>query len=187
MSADRKHNNVLRLLFPVELGGDHDADLELEGKSLDTAQSVADQLLQEMFPDRALWLLPRWEAVLGINPEEDEPLQSRRDKVVKKIRERGGLSLPYFKRLIETLGYQVEIEKLVPFMAGWSSAGDTIYDESILHLWGTKILNQPVYEFRAGESAAGESLLWWNPQTYLENMLVDLKPAHTYVYFSYAE
>jgi uncharacterized protein YmfQ (DUF2313 family) len=185
MSARGSHKDVLRLLFPIELGGDHDADLELEGKYLDQAQAAADELQREMYPELAYRLLPCWERVCDITPAEDEPLQSRRDKVVKKIRERGGLSLPYFKRLAETLGYTIEIEKPIEFMAGWGCADDTLYIEDIVFQWGGKISGVAVYEFRAGESTAGEPLLWWEEQTYLESLFEELKPAHTYVYFTY--
>lgn len=183
MSARAK--DTLRLLFPVELGGDHAADLDLDAKHLDLAQASADGLLAEMFPDQAAVLLVDWERVLGLMPGSDEPQSSRRDKVVRKIRERGGLSVSYFLRLAEALGYEVEIEEPVPFMANWGCAGDVLYDSAILYQWGVKIYNQPIYEFRAGESTAGESLLWWEAQTYLENIFKELKPAHTFVYFSY--
>ena len=185
MSAKGSHKDVLRLLFPTELGGDHDADQELEGKYLDLAQEAADELQREMYPELAYRLLPCWERVLAITPEEDEPLQSRRDKVVKKIRERGGLSLPYFMRLAETLGYTIEIEKPIEFMAGWGCADDALYIEDIVYQWGVKILVDSEYAFRAGESTAGEALWWPASVTYLENLFEDLKPAHTYVYFTY--
>jgi uncharacterized protein YmfQ (DUF2313 family) len=87
--------------------------------------------------------------------------------------------------LATALGYEVEIIEPVPFMAGWGAAGDEIFDPSVNYQWGLIIHNQPVYLFLAGESAAGEPLSWWRPQTALESLFVELKPAHTYVYFSY--
>ncbi len=186
MSA-KANIDTLRLLFPVELGGEHDADLALDAKHLDTAQASADTLLAEVFPDTTDGLLTSWERVLGLTPGADDPLQFRREKVVRKIRERGGLSIPYFTALAQTLGYVVEIVEPLPFMAGWGAAGDELFDDTIIYLWGLGIYNQPIYEFRASESAAGEMLTWWDSQTYLEGLFRELKPAHTFVYFSYIE
>jgi len=171
--------------MPIELGGDHDADLDLDAKHLDIAQASAETLLREIFPDTAVALLADWELELGLIPGADEPLQSRRDQVVRKIRERGGLSIPYFKGLARALGYEIEIVEPVPFMAGWGRAGDKLYGTSICYQWGVRILNQPIYRFRAGVSVAGERLTWWHQQTVLEDIFRDLKPAHTFVYFIY--
>ncbi len=182
MSANR---DALRHLFPIELGGSHDADLDLDAAHLDTAQANGESLLVEMRPDQATQLLPDWERVLGLSLGPDDPLQLRHEQVVRKIRERGGLSRAYFLGLAQTLGYVVEIVEPVPFMAGWGAAGDELFGESICYQWGLIIHNQPIYNFRAGESAAGEPLSWWNSQTFLEALFTDLKPAHTFVYFSY--
>ena len=183
MSAKAK--DTLRLLFPIELGGDHDADLDLDAKHLDTAQASAETLLAEMFPDQAAALLVDWERVLGTGPGPDDPLQYRRDKVVRKIREKSGLSIPYFTTLAESLGYVVKIVEPLPFMAGWGAAGDELFDDSVVYQWGLEIYNQPIYEFRANGSAAGEMLSWWDSQTLIEELFRELKPAHTFVYFSY--
>lgn len=184
MSA-RSTKDTLRLLFPVELGGDHAADLALDAKHLDKAQTSAEVLLVEMFPDQAAVTLVDWERVLDIHPGADDPLQYRRDKVVRKIREKGGLSIPYFARLAESLGYVFKIVEPVPFMAGWGVAGDELFDDLIVYQWGLEIYNQPIYEFRANGSAAGEMLSWWDSQTLIEELFRELKPAHTFVYFSY--
>lgn len=179
------NEDTLRLLFPVELGGDHDADLALDAKHLDIAQASAETLLTEMFPDTTNQLLADWERVLGITPDADGPLQYRRDRVVQKIREKGGLSIPYFLRVAESLGYVVEIVEPVPFMSDWGCADDELFDETVVYQWGLKIYNQPIYEFCADTSCADELLLWFNEQTVLEELFKQLKPAHTYVYFSY--
>lgn len=177
--------DTLRLLFPVELGGDHDADLTLDARGLDTAQANAEILLAEMFPDQAAVLLVDWERVVGITPGMDEPLQLRREAIVRKIRDRGGLSVAYFASLAASMGYVVNIAEPLPFMAGWGAAGDELFSDVVVYQWGLEIHNQPIYEFRAGESTAGEMLSWWNQQAWLEEVFRELKPAHTFVYFSY--
>lgn len=180
------HKDALKLLFPIELQGDFEKDIELEGEYLDNAQSRAEQLMEEMFPDAAYELLRDWERVCGLVPGADDPMLLRRDKVIKKLRELGGLSRAYFINLASSLGYTITIEELRPFMAGWGRAGDTLYIYESIWIWRVKVSGQALYYFRAGQSAAGERLLWWPAQSALEDVLKDLKPAHTYVIFDYS-
>ncbi|MDH5298116.1 MAG: YmfQ family protein [Desulfobulbaceae bacterium] len=171
--------------MPLALGGVFDDDVAVESAHLDSAEANGDALLLEMYPDTTASLLPDWERVLALTPGDDEPLQSRRAKVVRKLRERGGLSIPYWLRLAESLGYEVEIVEPTPSMANWLCADDELFDEVVDYQWGLVIKNQPVYEFCAGESCAGEPLLWFESQTYLEELFTRLKPGHTDVYFVY--
>lgn len=180
------HKDTLNLLFPIELQGDFKKDIEIEGKHLDSVQTRAEKLLNEFFPDQSHELLADWERVCGLIPKSDHTLQFRRDRVVMKLRELGGLSVPYFISLAASMGYRITIEELIPFMAGWSRAGDTLYAYECIWIWRVRVLEQLLYYFRAGQSVAGERLLWWQVQTELENMLKDLKPAHTYVIFTYS-
>ena len=187
MWPDGKHKEVLKLLFPIELGGAFEDDLVLEGKHLDTAQARGRQLLREMFPHTALESLSDWERVLDLVPGSDEPLQSRRDKIVKKLRESGGLSIPYFTALAESLGYQVAIEEPLPSMCDWAFADDELIGEGAYDTWILKIFNQPIYEARVDESCVDEPLLWWESQAYLETLFTDLQPGHTTLAFDYSE
>ncbi len=180
------HKDTLKLLFPIELQGKFEKDIETEGKHLDAAQSNAEDLLKEFFPDGAYELLPDWERVCGLTPGADDPLQLRRDRVIKKLRELGGLSRAYFINLAASLGYTISIEELRPFMAGIGRAGDTLYIYESIWIWRVKVSGQALYYFSAGQSAAGERLLWWPAQTAMEDLLKDLKPAHTYVIFDYS-
>ena len=180
------HKNVLKLLFPIDIGGDFEKDIELEGEHLDAAQSNAERLLNEMSPDQSYELLPGWERVCGLTPGSDDTLQLRREMVIKKLRELGGLSRPYFIRLAASLGYTITIEELMPFMAGIGRAGDALYIEAVIWIWRVKIAGQSLYYFRTGQSNAGERLLWWPMQAALENILNELKPAHTLIIFDYS-
>lgn len=180
------HKNVLKLLFPIDLGGDFEKDTELEGKHLDNVQSRAEDLLKEFFPDEAYELLQDWERVCGLTPGADDTLQLRRDMVIVKLRELGGLSRVYFIQLAASRGYTITIEELGPFMAGIGRAGDALYVEAVIWIWRVKVAGQSLYYFRAGQAAANESLLWWPAQTALENILNELKPAHTFIIFDYS-
>jgi uncharacterized protein YmfQ (DUF2313 family) len=180
------HKNVLELLFPAELNGVFKDDTELEGKYLDASQTRVEDLLKEIFPDETYELLTGWERVTGLTPGADEPLKSRRDKVIRKLRELGGLSRQYFVDLAASMGYTIEIEELQPFMAGWGRAGDPVYVEGVRFVWRVKVSGQSLCYFRAGESTAGEKLLWWDAQTVLENLFNEFKPAHTFIIFDYS-
>jgi uncharacterized protein YmfQ (DUF2313 family) len=173
------HKDVLKQLFPLELGGVFDQDLEIEGMHLDEALARADKLMQEIFPDKADELIPDHERVLAITSGSDDPLQLRRERIVTKMKKRGGLSIAYFKALAQEWGYDIDIEELLPNTDGYG-------DEGVFR-WRVTVNNSTgVYYFRAGQSRAGERLLWWTSQTGLEGLFQNLKPAHTMVIFQYA-
>ena len=68
-------------------------------------------------------------------------------------------------------------------MSGWGHSGDTIYIANGIYIWLVTIVGEPVYYFQSGQSASGEPLCWWPPQTVLQNLLNDLKPADVYMVF----
>lgn len=184
------HSEALQLLFPLDLGGVFEGDIRVEGNSLDAVRISAESLLEEMLPNRAYILLADWERVVGIVPGADEPLQARRDRVVKKLRELGDVKKPYYQALAESLGYSIYIQEYIPTMCGWVCAGDELItndDPAILFVWNAHIFNQSVYWFHAGQSCAGERLAWWRPAEELETTLEDLRPAHVTFIFSYEE
>ncbi len=180
------HEDVLNLLFPVQLTGMHAADVSLEGAALDEAQTSSELLITEMFPDVAHDLLTDWERVCALIPIDDAPLQTRRNAVLKKMREIGGLSRAYFIALAASSGWTITIDELLPFMAGWGRCGDRLYEEEVRWIWRVNVSGQGAYSFRAGSSVAGERLSWWTPNIELETLLEELKPAHTVVIFNYA-
>ena len=180
------HEEALNLLFPVRLTGVHAKDTAREGAALDDVQISAERLLTEMFPDVAHSLLSDWERICALIPDADAPLQARRNAVLKKLREIGGLSRSYFIDLAASYGWIIAIDELLPFMAGWGRCGDPLYEEQVRWIWRVNISGQAAYSFRAGSSAAGERLSWWTPNIELETLLEELKPAHTVVIFNYA-
>ena len=208
------HKNALQLLFPVKLSGNQEQDIEIEGQYLDAAQTRSEDLLIEMFADTAYEKLNYWEYILGL-PLCSGTLQERRDKVIQKLRETGSLTVSYFINVIKNLGYSYEgvvftdstvdffntadiefttaetvvieeYEKYKPFMAGWGRAGDTLYIEDVIWIWKVNVPGVAYYQFRVGESAAGERLLDWPAQSELEDTLNKLKPAHTHIIFDYS-
>jgi uncharacterized protein YmfQ (DUF2313 family) len=162
------HKDSAKLLFPLELGGIFDDDIALEGAILDEAQSRAEELFNEMFPDGSTTLLAAWERMCGIVPAEGASLQTRRNAVLKQLRYLGGQSRAYFIALAADAGWTITIDELQPFRAGINRCGDTLYVEAIRFVWRVNVFDRATW--------ADEDL---------ETLLNDLKPAHTYVIFNY--
>lgn len=186
-----KHSELLaRLLPPVAYepsGPSLSSDLAAEGSALDRFLAEADGMLAGVVPSfAAIQLLPDWERLFDIAPSADATLQQRMAKVDAKMNETGGLSIPYFVNLAQSLGYTIEIQEPQPFRVNENGVGDAIYVEDVIYQWLVVVEGAPnlAYFFRVGESAVGEPLLdFSNPM--LEEVIQDLKPAHTYVYFAY--
>ncbi len=176
--------DVLNLLFPLSIGGVRPGDLAVDGASLDAAQSQAEQLLQEMFPDTANLLLSSWERICELTPPSGATIQYRQAAVLSKLRQRpGNIKRPYFIALAASMGYTITITPCSPFMSGVNHSGDSIYIANALYIWLVDIVGQPVYYFRSGQSASGEPLCWWPPVTVLQNILNNLKPADVCMVF----
>ena len=126
--------------------------------------------------------------VLDLTPAEDATYQQRQQRVLAKLAEVGGLSIPYFIQLASNLGYIITIDEPQPFRAGVNRAGDRLWVEDIIWVWRVNIQNSGTqsYRFRSGSSAAGERLTTFGDPI-IEEVFRDLKPAHTFCYFAYQE
>ncbi len=175
------HKDVLKLLFPIELGGVFDEDITLEGQHMDTAQTNADTLLTEIFADTTNALITDWERVYGIIPPDGATLAQRQAAVVQKLRLRGSLTRQYYVDLAAAVGYTITIEEIPPNDAGYGGAWDTINIWKVHVPIGAKVIT----DFTAGDSGAGDLLLDWQEESVLEGLFNALKPAHTHVYFVY--
>jgi uncharacterized protein YmfQ (DUF2313 family) len=174
-----EHAKALRMLFPVELVGMHENDLALEGQQLDTAQASAELLLREMFPQTVDATIADWERVYDLTPDPADTLQMRQAKIIIKMRELGGLSIPYYMTLAANMGYDdITIEELAPNTDGYGPEG--------IFRWRVTFTGTPVYYFRAGRSRAGDPLVGGAVPTAMEGIFEELKPAHTQVIYAYA-
>lgn len=184
------HSELLQLLLPPAAydprGKRIAGELVAEGAALDAALESSDRVADAITPFLARSLIVDWEQLLGIQQDASKPYLARIQKAVAKIRETGGLSIPYFVSLAAGLGYTITIVEPQPFRAGINAANDTVYDPSIIWQWRVDVqsTNVPQYAFKAGTSCAGERLLAFGDPV-IETVFQDLKPAHTYVYFAY--
>lgn len=166
------HKDILKQLFPVELGGVFEQDLATEGAVLDAVVARAADLLKEMFPDTSAELIQAWERVCDITPPADAPIAQRQGSVVAKLRETGGLSRQYFIDLAAAMGYTIAIDE--PFATDGP------------HVWRITFTEIPSYPFYCGSSCCGELLLDWPSQTAAEGLFQDLKPAHSRLIIAYS-
>lgn len=164
------------------------AELQAEGNVFDKVKQSSETVVRSVTPFYATSLLPDWERVLALTPPAGATYQQRQQRVLAKLAEVGGLSIPYFIQLASTLGYVITIDEPQPFRAGVNRAGDRLWVEDIIWVWRVNVQNSgtQVYRFRAGSSAAGERLTSFGDPV-IEEVFNDLKPAFTFCYFSYQE
>lgn len=186
------HRSLLALLLPPVSYSPSEpalqAELVAEGKSLDSALTSASRVKGAITPFFAEQLIPDWERVCGVVPPAGTTYQQRLQTVLAKLAETGGLSIPYFIRLANGLGYRITINEPQPFRAGVSRAGAPLWVPDIIWVWQVVVHAGSVraYNFRAGQSASGERLITFGDPV-IEALFDDLKPAFTFVYFAYQE
>lgn len=180
------HKDALKQLIPIDLGGVFEDDLELEGQQLDAVEARAQDLLLEVFPDTATALITDWERYVGITSEDGKPLQARRDAVVAKLRATGASSRQDFIDLAANMGFTITINEPQPPRAGIARAGVArVYGAEIVFCWQVTMTTQTLFDARAGIAKAGDRIRWKDSDVSLESILIELKPAHTYVTFFY--
>ncbi|GJL37219.1 phage tail protein [Enterobacter hormaechei] len=164
------------------------AELTAEAAAFDATTITAAIALNAVTPFYAQTLLSDWERVLELTPAAGATYQQRLQRVLAKLAEVGGLSIPYFVQLAGRLGYTITIDEPQPFRAGVNRAGDRLWIKDIIWVWRVNVQNSgtQVYRFRTGSSAAGEHLTSFGDPV-IEEIFSDLKPAHTFCYFAYQE
>jgi uncharacterized protein YmfQ (DUF2313 family) len=122
---------LAQLLPPVAYSPDSkklNAELTAEGNVFGTLENHAGQALDAVTPLFSHSLLADWERVLAITTIDGDSYQQRMQRVLAKLAETGGLSIPYFIRLASNLGYTITIDEPQPFRAGENRAGDRLVD-----------------------------------------------------------
>lgn len=186
------HYTLLNLLLPPVSYSPRQkvlaASLQAEANVFDAISTTATLAEGGVTPFYARSLIADWERILDLYPPEGATYQQRQQRVLAKLAEVGGLSIPYFIQLASSLGYTITIDEPQPFRAGVNRAGDRLWVEEIIWVWRVNVQNSgtQVYRFRAGSSAAGERLTSFGDPV-IEDVFRDLKPAHTFCYFAYQE
>lgn len=109
------HKDVLNKLIPLDLEGDADLDLEVEGKQLDEVQARGDDLLVEMFPNTTAELLPDWEELYDLKQAEKPDFQ-RSQNLLSAVNDRGGITNAVIVEAVRPfVGYDVVVEEYMVF------------------------------------------------------------------------
>lgn len=163
---------------------------EIDGHAFEHLARSALNVLDVVEPETAKVMLSDWERVCGIKSDRSTSYASRVKRVIVQLNAIGGLSIPYFKRLAESIGYQIEIKEFSPLKNDLPNVGDIPIQnsprETLCFMWRVTVLNgdDNISRFRAGQSCAGERLTDFGDRI-IEEFFNDLKPAHTYCYFAY--
>ncbi len=164
------HKAALASLIPLDLGGAHDADLEIEGLQLDLAAADLEALRQSLITDVA-------EIVASSDRIKLTPIH-------------GSIAKPFLVAVAASLGYTIYIQDYAVSMAYWQCAGDELLEEPWAYFTAGCAM--------AGDYLAQEdpTLPWvWEvvvtaapgaaPVPGLETVLNDLKPAELRLNFTY--
>ncbi|HHE8820439.1 TPA: YmfQ family protein [Haemophilus influenzae] len=189
------HKKVLAKLYPpvsYDVNGERFlAQCEVDGNAFDRLQKSAVDLLQIIEPSTSNTMLSDWERLCGIKTDYTNNYQARVKRVIAKLNAIGGLSIPYFKRIAESIGYRIEIKEFSPLANDLPTTGDLVQfrneaRDNLIFMWRVSVLNgdDNIVYFRAGASFAGNHLVEFGDPI-IEEFFRDLKPAHTYCYFAY--
>lgn len=189
------HKKVLAKLYPpvsYDVNGElFLAQCEVDGNAFDRLQKSAVDLLQIIEPATSNTMLSDWERLCGIKTDYTNNYQARVKRVIAKLNAIGGLSIPYFKRIAESIGYRIEIKEFSPLANDLPTTGDLAQfrneaRDNLIFMWRVSVLNgdDNIVYFRAGSSFAGNHLVEFGDPI-IEEFFRDLKPAHTYCYFAY--
>lgn len=189
------HKKVLAKLYPpisYDVNGERFlAQCEVDGNAFDRLQKSAVDLLQIIEPATSNTMLSDWERLCGIKTDYNNNYQARVKRVIAKLNAIGGLSIPYFKRIAESIGYRIEIKEFSPLANDLPTTGDLAQfrneaRDNLIFMWRVSVLNgdDNIVYFRAGTSFAGNHLVEFGDPI-IEEFFRDLKPAHTYCYFAY--
>jgi uncharacterized protein YmfQ (DUF2313 family) len=164
------------------------------------------QMLLEIDPTKTDESLDTWEGVLGL-PDECTPegltVEERRNQVVQKLTNIGGLSKEFYEFNASQLGFEIFVDNDLNFVAGRAKAGDKLTNYFNRHFVAgstagtflTEIGWRYVFtadipvtaaeHFVAG-SFAGDPLRSFSNEL-IECTIKKLKPAHAQAFFTFRE
>jgi uncharacterized protein YmfQ (DUF2313 family) len=195
MASD--HADLLKLLLPAvaydKTGLALDAEIQAEGAQLDAFAAFVEALMDEVDPRTTTALLDAWERVYGLpdacgGPDASAPIEQRRAALVAKVADVGGLSRAYFLDLGVKLGYQDTTISRYPLVTCESSCESPVRDDPRWRFaWQVNLPhegdNYSVFRADSGCTTSVDSYL----MGVLECVFQRLKPAHTFVLFTYEE
>ncbi|MCM0081768.1 DUF2313 domain-containing protein [Geomonas sp. Red32] len=186
----RSHADILQQLVPVPWMLT-DAERVAYGNALDRTKARFDLLQREMLPGTAVDLLPAWEGLYQVVPAAGASIEQRQRAVDAKFKAIGDIKKPYYVKLAAAMGYTIYIRSYITAMADWLCADDELIDD------------EPWTYLTSGVGLAGDTMAQENPvlpwiweivvvsspvtppSPGLEEVLLDLAPAHIQFNFTY--
>lgn len=155
--------------------------------ALARVDAKADRLIDDMDPRTTQDLFDDWQRNYGL-PDRCTPLASlpdeRRRRLIAKVNEEGGQSIPFFIGLVETLGYPGStITEFRPFKAN-SRCNDGINQNGWRFAWRVNVPAGATVRRMSARSPCNAPLASWGDDT-LQCILAGAKPAHTVLYVAY--
>lgn len=149
--------------------------------------AVACDIPAETLPASATFLLPEWEASLGL-PDPcagpDQSIEQRQAHVVARLTAQDGPSIPSLTAFAAALGYTITIEEFAPARADVTCADDPCYEPEWAFVWRIHAPTTTLEYASADVSFADDPLLTFG-NAVLECELQRLAPAHTILQFVY--
>lgn len=180
--------------------------LESAAQELCRVDDRVKQLFLEVDPRTTDEALDTWEGVFGLPDEctsDEQTLNERRNQLVQKLTNIGGLSASFYEFIGAQLGFDISVENRVNFLAGRGRAGDPLTNYFNRHFVagstaGTQLvetgwrycfnveLPATASEHFVAGSTAGTPLREFSNEL-IECTIRKLKPAHSCVTFTFTE
>lgn len=150
-------------------------------------------------------LIEEYERLLGLPDEctpDDQDLQDRRDQIVQKLTNIGGLSKTFYEFIGDQLGFDISVDNDVNFIVGRSRVGEaltnyfnvpftvgmTVGEQLLLVGWryyfSATLPITAANFFEVGSNTVGDPLVEFTSEI-MECTLVKLKPAHSAIFFKF--
>lgn len=141
--------------FDPELEPDLGQLLASWAPELARVDALNDQLRLEQMPATASWLLPDWEAYLGLpdvcTVPGSQSVDERRQAVINKLSAKGAPQRSYYMRLASQAGVAIGIEEFRPARVGTANVGDFLYGDGWPWSW---LVSASIDTFGTAQSAA---------------------------------
>lgn len=190
MADIKQYEQVLKQLRPQgAIWEVEDPATPVRAEMLAEVDTLFDLIAKESDVRETDILRDKWAEVYEVETEGRTLQQIRFDLALKK-NAKGGASIPYFKQLGKSYGYDVEIEECFPSTCGLSECGgeDECGPEETVYVWIVTIVasDDDRLAARCGESECGDELGALPPdtQTFID-ILQKYKPGHTILHINY--
>lgn len=174
---------VIEKLFALPMGGDFDALTTVLGDIFDEVDADIDNLLLEASATTADETLQQWLDDYGLAFDAGDSTAWKRQVLLAKLNELGGLSIPYYVNHAARFDEVVSIRDSLVFKFG-DRFGGKFYGAEHVHSFILALKDQHRFPFKFGDKF-GAKFVSYDKRNSMEEMFLRLKPAHTKIFFKY--